>query len=412
MDFQPIILGTEAGVYGSARAFHEAYGLTSKAWGRLALTATKGSRIVEVTAQDGFTDPKTFRTTMLERGRALKGAKPDLPLVVVPGGDDYSLMLSRYRDELADLYELNFVDYDLHRRLANKASFYALCDEHDLPHPATFVLDAEGARTEAHHRLPFGFPVALKPADSVAWNKIDFEGRKKAYRLQSQPELDDVVAKIYGAGYEGKIIIQDFIPGGDEQMRVLNCYVGSDHKVRGMVLGRIVLADPTPYAIGNYAAIVPYSNDPLCEKIAAFLEAVGYQGFANFDIKQDPRDGKDKLFEINLRPGRTAYFASANGLNVGRCYAEDLVYHNPADGNKILHGDTMLLEVPPTTLKGYATPGEGLDQALALLDQGKWTWTLRYRGDLSLARRLVLRRLAALQRSNFDAYGTKPGAQA
>ena len=40
-------------------------------------------------------------------------------------------------------------------------------------------------------------------------------------------------------------------------MRVLNAYVDHDHHVRMMVLGHVLLADPTPEAIGNYAAIIP-----------------------------------------------------------------------------------------------------------------------------------------------------------
>lgn len=158
-------------------------------------------------------------------------------------------------------------------------------------------------RPGKYHDLPFGFPVAVKPANSVEYLHVDFPGRKKAFILHTPEELAHVVSAIYGAGYGSELIIQDFIPGSDANMRVLNAYVDHDHHVRMMVLGHVLLADPTPEAIGNYAAIIPDYNEGFCLKIKSFLESIGYEGVANFDIKFDPRDGEYKLFEINLRQG-------------------------------------------------------------------------------------------------------------
>lgn len=94
-------------------------------------------------------------------------------------------------------------------------------------------------RPGKYHDLPFGFPVAVKPANSVEYLHVDFPGRKKAFILHTPEELAHVVSAIYGAGYGSELIIQDFIPGSDANMRVLNAYVDHDHHVRMMVLGHV-----------------------------------------------------------------------------------------------------------------------------------------------------------------------------
>ncbi|MDK6218224.1 hypothetical protein QP201_27420, partial [Escherichia coli] len=74
----------------------------------------------------------------------------------------------------------------------------------------------------------------MKPANSTKWLDIDFEGRKKAFIINTPQELDTLIQRSYKAGYDDEMILQDFIPGDDSRMRVLNAYVDSDHHVRMM----------------------------------------------------------------------------------------------------------------------------------------------------------------------------------
>lgn len=403
--FVPVLLGSETCAYAMARAFHSAYGIKSLVYGRLQLSVTKFSEIMEPTFFADFTKPESFHEHMVEEGRRLKAERPDTTFLLIACGDEYSELLSRFKDELKPYFTFVSVDADLHDALSNKTSFYEYCAKYDLPHPQTFVLSKADAEAGKHHELPFGFPIAVKPADSVEYLHVDFPGRKKAYILHTQEELNSTVEDIYKAGYTSELIIQDFIPGGDENMRVLNAYVDHDHHVRMMLLGHILLADPTPEAIGNYAAIIPDYNEEFCLKIKAFLEDIGYEGVANFDIKFDPRDGQYKLFEINLRQGRTNFFVTLNGYNLATYFVDDLVEHKPMEGQTVIgHGTKMLLEVPFKTLKTYAEPGPALDRGIELYKSGNYGWTLKYEADMSFKRRLLLWRLARLSAKNYDTY--------
>ena len=403
--FQPILLGSDINVYGMARAFHEEYGLVSEAYAYFQLSPTKFSRIVNVHIVDDFNNFVTFRNFMLKLGKRMKAEDPERVLLLIPCGDVYANLLSQCGDDLREYFVYNTLDVNLSRRLAYKSTFYQICEQYDLPHPKTRTVTADEVKAGAYRDLPFSYPVAMKPANSVEWLNIDFEGRRKAYIFNDPAELETIIKRAYDAGYTSEMVIQDFIPGDDSRMRVLNAYVDQHHRVRMMFLGHPLLEDPSPVAAGNYAAILPDYNEGVFRRIKAFLEDIKYEGVANFDMKYDERDGEYKLFEINLRQGRTNFFVTLNGFNLAEYFVDDLVLGNPMEGDTVIgRGDSMLLEVPFSTLKKYAEPGEALDRGIALHKAGKSGWTLRYGRDLSFRRRLLLWRLHRLTAKNYDTY--------
>ena len=130
------------------------------------------------------------------------------------------------------------------------------------------------------------------------------------------------------------LILQEYIPGEDAQMRVLNAYCGRDGKVKLISLGHALLEEHSPEGIGSYAAIISDRDDELNRKMITFLEGIGYKGFANFDIKLDPRDGQYKLFEMNLRQGRSSFFVTAAGYNLAKWLADDVVYEKDMETDR------------------------------------------------------------------------------
>ena len=403
--FQPVLLGSDMNVYGMARAFHEAYGVTSQAVAHTQLSPTKFSRIVHVSVVPHFDDPHTFVRTLIDLAAASRQEHPDTVLLLIPCGDLYVNLLSGARHELSPYFRFNALDEDLTRKLSYKSSFYAICERHGLPYPRTVVMDAQAVQRGEHRRLPFGFPVAMKPADSAAWLTVDFPGRKKAFIITQADELDTLIRRAYAAGYTGAMILQDFVPGGDDRMRVLNAYVDQHHRVRMMFLGHPILEDPAPGAVGNYAAILPSHDETICTRIGAFLEEIGYCGIANFDMKYDERDGEYKLFEINLRQGRSSYVVTLNGHNLASYFVRDLVEDTDFDGNTVMAtGSKLWLGVPPSVVNDYVAEGPERQKALAMIARGDWGTTLDYRQDGNLLRRIMLHRLNRAYRRHYEQY--------
>jgi D-aspartate ligase len=206
-----------------------------------------------------------------------------------------------------------------------------------------------------------------------------------------------------GAGYMGKMILQEFIPGGDDAMRVMNCYSDGSGKVRFMCLGQPVLEEYAPSTVGNYAAIVSRSDKEIYRQIENFLNAIGYVGFSNFDMKYDSRTGKYQLFEINARPGRSSFFVRAAGHNLMEYLTEDAVYQRE-QGETVYNETTALwTAVPKGILRRYVKDQSLKREVLALWKKGV-SRTLFCREETSLKRRLSILRYYFSYYKNFRKY--------
>ena len=248
-------------------------------------------------------------------------------LLVIASNENYAELAIRHKAELEPHYILPFISEALMDQVVYKERFYEICEEYGLDYPDTLIfkkgMDPEMA-------LPFDFPIVVKPSDSMTYFNAQFEGKKKAYVLHDQESFQNTIKAIYSSTYEDSLIIQDYIPGNDTVMRVLNAYVDQHGKVRMMCLGRVILEDYTPILIGNYVGIIGEENEEIYAKYKKFLEEIGFRGYANIDLKYDRRDGKYKIFELNIRQGRSSYFVTANGYNMAKYLVEDRVYDRPA----------------------------------------------------------------------------------
>jgi len=413
-NFIPILLGTDMNVYGMARAFNEEYGIKPIAIGEHQLAPTRFTKIADIHLYEGFDKDPVFSEKLIELAKSTYN-QANTKYLLIPCGDGYAELLSQNKEKLAPYYTFIANDYELFKVLINKVTFYETCEKYGLPYPKTFILTpAHLENGQFKQVLPFDFPVALKPANSVEWLSIDFEGRKKAFIIETREEFEIIVERIYQAGYTSEMIVQDFIPGDDSNMRVLNVYVDHDHNVRMMCLGHPLLEDPAPGSVGNYTVILPDENEQIYHDVAQFLKRINYVGFANFDMKYDSRDGIFKLFEINLRQGRSSFFVTLNGLNLAKFITEDLIFNKPFE--KTIYGRAqgehakLWLNVPLSIFKKYAKDGPDKQRGLDLLAQGKYGSTLFYKKDRSLRHYLLMKYVYKKYEEDYQKYfQTKEG---
>ena len=195
-------------------------------------------------------------------------------------------------------------------------------------------------------------------------------------------EAAKIVRDIYASGYPDKMILQKMVPGGDDHMRVLTAFSDENGKVRAMCLGHTMVEEHTPHGLGNHAAIVSEDTTslPLVENIRKMLEACRYTGFSNFDIKYSGTPGDYRVFEINLRQGRSNYYVTATGMNIARLVVEKW---NDGGTDCVLNKNEVFWHhVPAQVAFTYTEDKDLVARAKALKAQGKEACSLLYKPDL------------------------------
>ena len=379
LSFQPLLFGGDINVYSVARAFHEAYGVKSIAYGRYPSFPCHGSAIIDYRVCADNESADAFRKNVAEVAKEF----PDKKILVLGCGDSYVQLAAHCKDQLPENAIAPYIDGELLDTLINKEKFYALCDQHGIDHPATFIYD----KSMGHDfTLPWGPPYIAKPANSVAYWACGVHELAKVYICQSWEELLAALDQVYAAGYPDHMVLQEFIPGDDTYMRVLTNYSDRNGKVKFMCLGHVLLEEHTPHGSGNHAVILNEPCGPFAEKIRAFLEDIGYVGFSNFDIKYDQRDGKYKFFEINCRQGRSNYYVTGAGYNIAKLLVEDQV--EKKDLPFVLADKPSLWRVVPRKVAFTYIVSDYHQQMRELMRQGKEVRPLFYDKDKSLMRTL------------------------
>ena len=379
-DFIPVLFGNDINVYSVARAFYEEYKVKSKGFGKALQGPCYRSKMIDFDKVDKLDTPEILTEVLNEYA----SKHTDKKILAIGCGDSYVKAIATSRDKLLENVIVPYADYEFLDSLMDKERFYQLCEKHDIDYPHTYVTSSA---TYMNAEPPFAAPYILKPANQVMYYEHKFPGQKKVFLLDSLEELQETLNKTYEAGYTDHMIVQEFVPGDDTNMRVLTSYSDKKASVRMMCLGHVLLEEHTPYGIGNHAVIITEDEPQLYAKFKALLEDINYTGFSNFDIKYDSRDGKYKAFEINTRQGRSNFYVTGSGHNIAKLFVEDFVYNNqiPED---ISRNEHLWMVVPKGVAFKYAPSYKA--KMKKLIKDGKYVNPLWFSEDNDAERILRL----------------------
>ena len=117
-------------------------------------------------------------------------------------------------------------------------------------------------------------------------------------------------------------MVQDLIPGGDDELYTLGAYLSESLEPLGLFCGRKLIQ--TPPGIGTARLAEAVWVDEVVDAGLHLLRTLGCNGLSQVEFKRDPRDGKFKLMEVNPRLWQWHSLARASGVDLPLIAYRDL----------------------------------------------------------------------------------------
>lgn len=386
MDFLVLIMGSDANAYYMARCCYEAYHKKAYLIGKSPMPYTSNSSILNIEYDENIWNEEGFLNSLNRFKEQHKNNK----ILLISSNETYVEFISRNKDKIDKCFYYNYPDIKIVESLINKENFYKTYSNSILDFPKTLYYDCS---LKEELDIDFKFPIIIKPSNVVEYNHLKFEGKNKIYKVENKKDLKDIVNRIVESGYKDTIIIQEFIPGDDSYLFDSVVYVDHNHKVKLISMAQIGLQEHTKSMVGNAAVLINGYNQygdihAMEDVIKNFMEDIGYQGFAEFDLKYDSRDKKYKVLEINARQGRSSYYISKSGYNLVKVLADDLIYNKKTE-YKFIDKKILLSFVPKGVIKKYIKNDEYRKYALKLWNKDVVN-PLNYKKDKNIKRKIFL----------------------
>jgi len=316
----------------------------------------------QVIAPDPAQSEERFIAFLRELGAGL-----EQPATLFPTHDEHLNVLSRHMDELAGSFRFPFPGWDVLEPIQSKRHQLDAAERTGVPIPTTHhPRTSEEARAAARD---VGYPVFLKPSDPLEFKHLY---QRQAFMCTNEAELDHAYETM--APYEP--MLQEFVPGGDDELYTLGSYIAEDGEVLGVFSGRKLLQ--TRHLMGSARIGVSVWVDEVVDQGLALLRELRFHGISQVEFKRDPRNGVYKLIEVNPRLWQWHGLAGSCGVDLPVIAHRDLMGHREPPRRMTEEGKlwaiTFMANLPPKPQRPRY-----VDAVLARDDLGPaWTQVKRH----------------------------------
>jgi predicted ATP-grasp superfamily ATP-dependent carboligase len=233
-----------------------------------------------------------------------------MPLLM-PTNDESALFVAHNASQLQDLFVFPANLVQVVWSLYNKKDMCLLAKRLSIPTPDTVFPQSRKEVLEFCERAQF--PVMLKASDNIHTSR---HAGKKMVIARSKDELIGQYRAMED-GSHPSLMIQEYIPGGDDSVWMLNGYFDEHSECLFSMTAKKI--HQTPVYTGMTALGICLPNPAIELATKTLVRAIGYQGILDIGYRYDARDGQYKLLDVNPRLGATfRLFVGHNGMDVTR----------------------------------------------------------------------------------------------
>lgn len=250
------------------------------------------------------TKGKELIDALVELGPRLGGKA-----VLIPCSDEPVVLIARERERLEPWYHVPLPETRVVEMLLDKDSFIEFASDNDFPVPLTFTLTCRDEAVAAGERL--SFPCVIKPsARSPRW-RGQFE--EKGFKVHTAEAMVDVYDRT--APYAEKMIVQEWIEGGEDALFSCNVYFDADSQPLVTFVARKLRQWPP--VTGQSALGEECRNDEVLDITVRLFEQARFRGLGYIEMKRDTRTGRHLLVEANVgRPTGRSAICEAGGVEL------------------------------------------------------------------------------------------------
>ncbi len=296
-----------------------------------------------------------------------------LPLdeaVLIPCSDHWTSALTKFTSPPGKRFLTSLPTAEVNDKLADKQTLSALLTRLDIDQPMTRPIASQSDLSEAMSGEKRDW--FLKPCDSQAFRQ---HFGQKAYRVGSLEEAWRIYTRVADAGLE--VLLQEYVPGGADQHYFVDGFVDRDGNIRAFFARRRKRMYPVDFGDSSYMRSVPLDEVAgAIDGIRTLFADIPYRGIFSVEFKQDPRDGRFRLIEVNTRPWAMNEFATNSGVDVIAMSYHDALGEDVSETTHYQIGrcSAVLMEDVSAGLKLIRRGELGVGEWLG--DQLRAEWTL------------------------------------